>query len=225
MKRSEINAIIGETEELLHRNNIALPPFGYWTPEEWKGKGEECRELKDCMLGWDITDFGFGDFAKTGLTLFTVRNGNADMEEYRDKTYCEKLLIIREEQVAPMHFHWNKVEDIFNRAGGNLGIELYNSTEDGMLAVTDVEVSLDGVRKTFPAGTVLILKKGESITLTSGLYHRLWAEKGSGTLIAGEVSKVNDDRSDNRFLDRVGRFPAIEEDCEPIHYLCTEYPI
>jgi len=102
---------------------------------------------------------------------------------------------------------------------------LYNSTYDDKLAETEVEVSLDGVKKSFPAGTKLILKTGESITLTSGLYHRFWAEKGKGPLVVGEVSKVNDDNSDNCFLDKVGRFPDIKEDGPPIHYLCTEYPI
>jgi D-lyxose ketol-isomerase len=225
MRRSEVNKIIDNAKELLHQYNIYLPPFGYWSPDDWIGKGNECREIADCMLGWDITDFGFGQFDKIGLAIFTVRNGHQELEPFNQKTYCEKLLIIQEEQVTPMHFHWFKVEDIINRAGGNLVIELYNSTDDDKLAETEVEVSLDGVKKSFPAGTKLILKTGESITLTSGLYHRFWAEKGKGPLVVGEVSKVNDDNSDNCFLDKVGRFPDIKEDGPPIHYLCTEYPI
>jgi D-lyxose ketol-isomerase len=225
MKRSEVNKIIEEAKDIIHKYNITLPPFGYWTPEDWEGKGEECLEIKDCMLGWDITDFGSKQFDKTGLAVFTLRNGHQNLEQYSYKTYCEKLLIIREEQVTPMHFHWYKVEDIINRAGGNLVIELYNSTDDEKLADTDVEVSLDGVRVKLSAGAKVVLKAGESITLPSGLYHRFWAEKGKGTLIAGEVSKVNDDKSDNRFLDKAGRFPEIEEDCPPLHYLCNEYPI
>ena len=225
MKRSEVNKIIEEAKELIHKYNITLPPFGYWTPEDWKGKGEECLEIKDCMLGWDITDFGSKQFDKTGLSVFTMRNGHQNLEQYSYKTYCEKLLIIREEQVTPMHFHWYKVEDIINRAGGNLVIELYNSTDDEKLADTDVEVSLDGVRTELSAGARVVLKAGESITLPTRLYHKLWAEKGKGLLIAGEVSKVNDDNSDNCFLDKAGRFPEIEEDCPPLHYLCNEYPI
>lgn len=34
---------------------------------EWAEKGDEIREIRDNMLGWDITDFGQGDFEKTGL--------------------------------------------------------------------------------------------------------------------------------------------------------------
>ena len=43
-------------------------------------------------------------------------------------------------------------------------------------------------------------------------------------LLVGEVSKVNDDANDNFFLGDVGRFPEIDEDKPPLHYLCTEYP-
>jgi D-lyxose ketol-isomerase len=224
MKRSEVNSIIENAKELLHKHGITLPPFGYWTPGDWEKKGAECREIKDCMLGWDITDFGSKQFDEIGLAVFTLRNGNTGLAEYKEKTYCEKILICQEKQVTPMHFHWYKVEDIINRAGGNLLIEVYNSTDDEKLAETDVAITLDGVRKTFPAGTEIRLEPGESITLTTRLYHTFCAEKGRGPLIVGEVSKVNDDTSDNRFLEAVGRFPEIVEDCMPNHYLCMEYP-
>ena len=51
------------------------------------------------------------------------------MDKYT-KTYAEKLLVVKEGQMAPMHFHWNKTEEIINR-GGNVLITVYNSTEDG----------------------------------------------------------------------------------------------
>ena len=225
MKRSEVNGIIENAKELLHKYKITLPPFGYWTPEDWKEKGAECREIKDCMLGWDITDFGSKQFEKTGLAIFTLRNGHPSLSQYKEKTYCEKLLIIQEEQITPMHFHHYKVEDIINRAGGTLIIEVYNSTDDDALADTDVEITLDGVRKRFRAGTIISLESGASITLPTRVYHQFWAERGKGPLIVGEVSKVNDDTSDNRFLEAAGRFPEIDEDCPPNHYLCTEYPL
>ena len=64
------------------------------------------------------------------------------------------------------------------------------------------------------AGRDLVI---ESITLPKRLYHIFWAENGKGPLIAGEVSKVNDDKSDNCFLEKAGRFTVIEEDCQPVH--------
>lgn len=76
MKRSEINCIIKEMESLIKENGFKLPPFADWTPENWKSKGHEYDEIRDNRLGWDITDFGLGDFNKVGFGLFTIRNGN-----------------------------------------------------------------------------------------------------------------------------------------------------
>lgn len=223
MKRSEINAVMRDALRLFDEYRISLPPFVKWTPEEWKTKGEEAQEIRDNMLGWDITDYGLGDFAHTGLFLITLRNGNQNDPEKYPKPYAEKLMIVREEQITPMHFHWYKMEDIINCGGGNLMIELYNSTEDEGLTDTEISVVMDGVRKNLPAGTIVRLTPGESITLTRGLYHRFWGEKGCGTVLVREVSMTNDDNTDNRFYDGVGRFPEIEEDEAPLHLLCNEY--
>jgi D-lyxose ketol-isomerase len=224
MRRSEINNLIEEAKTLLHQSNITLPPFAYWSPEDWKSKGDECDEIRDCMLGWDVTDFGTGRFHETGLLVFTLRNGHPTLKKYRNKTYCEKILIVQPGQHCPLHFHWLKTEDLINRCGGNLVFKIYNAAKSENLAETDVTVSLDGVETTFPAGARVTLRPGESMTVPSHLYHEFWVEEGDAPVIAGEVSKVNDDRSDNRFLMTGGRFPEIEEDCPPTHYLCTEYP-
>lgn len=223
MKRSEINKIMKNAMDLFNEYKITLPPFVCWSPDEWAKKGDEVQEIKDNMLGWDITDFGQGDFSKTGLLLITLRNGNQKKPEKYPKTYAEKLMVVQENQITPMHFHWNKMEDIINRGGGNLMIKLYNSTEDGQLADSDVIVSMDGERHVFPAGYVVCLKPGQSITLTKGLYHRFWGEEGKGTVLVAEVSMTNDDTQDNRFYDEAGRFPEIEEDEAPLYLLCNEY--
>ena len=223
MKRSEINAIMRDAKKLFADYRISLPPFVLWTPEEWKTKGAEVQEIKDNMLGWDITDFGQGDFSKVGLFLITIRNGNQKMAAKYPKTYAEKLMIVREKQITPMHFHWNKMEDIINAGGGNLVIKLYNSTPDEKLADTDVVVTMDGVQHTFPAGTEVVLNPGQSITLTPGLFHRFWGEEGKGTVLVREVSMCNDDANDNCFYDPAGRFPEIIEDEAPLHLLCNEY--
>ena len=83
---------------------------------------------------------------------------------------------------------------------------------------------MDGVRHTVPAGARVTLSPGESITLPQGLYHAFWAESGDDAVLAGEVSSVNDDNEDNRFEEKLPRFPEIEEDEPPLHYLCNEYP-
>lgn len=222
MKRSEINRIIRENIEFIKEMKFSLPPFAYFSPEEWAKKGSEYDEIRENMLGWDVTDYGHGDFERIGLFLFTIRNGN--LKNGSKKTYAEKLLISDEDQYSPMHFHFNKMEDIINRGGGNLIVEVYNCAEDEGLDTTDVTVSIDGCTKTVPAGTKLRLLPGESITLPPRQYHAFWAEKGYGKVLIGEVSMVNDDNTDNRFYEKQGRFPTIEEDEAPIHYLCNEYP-
>lgn len=223
MRRSEINAAMKGAMELFSNYKIALPPFVLWSPEEWSKKGDETVEIVENMLGWDITDFGQGDFNKIGLLLITLRNGNQKNPQKYPKTYAEKLMVVQEKQITPMHFHWSKMEDIINRGGGNLMIELYNSTENEELADTDIEVTIDGVKNVFPAGHIVCLHPGESITLTRGLYHRFWGEEGKGTVLVAEVSMCNDDTADNRFYDKTGRFPEIEEDEKPLYLLCNEY--
>lgn len=223
MKRSEINDAIKNALKLFKEYRISLPPFVLWSPEEWKEKGNEVDEIRDNMLGWDITDFGQGDFKKTGLLLITLRNGSQINQKKYPKPYAEKLMIVEENQITPMHFHWYKTEDIINKGGGNLMIKLYKADENENLSDEDVELVMDGVKKTFPAGSVVRLTPGESITFTKGIYHRFWGEEGKGTVIVGEVSMCNDDSIDNRFYDKVGRFPKIEEDEKPFKLLCNEY--
>lgn len=223
MKRSELNQLMSHAVDFIGTMRFHLPPFAYWSPAEWQTRGHEHDEIRDNMLGWDITDFGSGDFHRTGLLLFTIRNGNQKMPEYT-KPYAEKLLLVEENQVTPCHFHWSKMEDIINRGGGNLLVQVHNATGDDALADTPVEVSMDGRRFAVPAGTVLRLTPGESITLPSRMYHKFWGEEGKGMVLLGEVSKVNDDTTDNRFLEDVGRFPQIEEDAPPLYLLCHEYP-
>ncbi len=222
MKRSEINRTIREADEFIRNHGFHLPPFAYWTPDDWTTKGPEFSEIVEKMLGWDITDFGSGDFASTGLFLFTLRNGDiADLKTGLGKLYAEKLLIIDVDQITPFHFHWLKTEDIINRGGGKLAVQLYNATSEEDFADTPVTVSMDGVVVTVNAGEVVTLSPGESITLPPYCYHKFWGLEEK--VLCGEVSTVNDDSSDNRFHDPVGRFPNIEEDEPPFYLLGNDY--
>ena len=96
MKRSKINSVIKEMEKLISDNGFHLPPFCHWTPDEWKGKGHEYDEIRDNMLGWDITDFGLNNFDKVGFGLITLRNGNQHDPKYK-KVYAEKLLFLADQ--------------------------------------------------------------------------------------------------------------------------------
>jgi hypothetical protein len=172
------------------------------------------------MLGWDLTDFGSGDFDKVGLLLFTLRNGRIGRDV---KPYAEKAMIVDENQETPLHFHWSKMEDIIVRGGGRLVMQLWASTPDEGLSEASVRLRVDGVSRELPAGASLVLSPGESVCLERGIYHRFYAEAGSGRVLAGEVSAVNDDKTDNRFYKPAGRFPEIEEDEAPYRFLVSDY--
>lgn len=225
MKRSEINRALRRMQQMTERCRFPLPDFCAFTPEEWQSKGHAYDEVRDNLLGWDITDYGLGRFDEVGFSLITLRNGNRRQPERYPKTYAEKLLYLEEGQYAPMHFHWYKMEDIINRGGGNLLIRVYNSLPDESIdKESDVTVHSDGRTYTVPAGTQVRLTPGESIAIQQGLYHDFEVEKGTGPILIGEVSQCNDDNTDNRFNPPVGRFPEIEEDEPPYRLLCNEYP-
>ena len=223
MKRSEINALIDKAKTLFQHNQIRLPPFAFWKPEEWLKKGAEADEIRNNRLGWDLTDFGSGCFPAVGLLLFTIRNGNLG-DPANKKHYAEKVMLVEEGQVTPFHFHWLKTEDIINRGGGNLVVELFNSDADDNFTQEPIQVSCDGVKRTVEPGGSVVLRPGESITLVPRLYHKFYGQNRAGRVIVGEVSSVNDDASDNRFKEPAGRFPKIDEDAPPLHHLCHEYP-
>ncbi|MFC4624317.1 D-lyxose/D-mannose family sugar isomerase [Daeguia caeni] len=224
MKRSEINEIIRESDAFIRSFGYVLPPFAYWTPEELKQRvTTDAAAIRKARLGWDITDYGQGNFAETGLFLFTVRNGDAaDLERGSGMLYAEKIMISRKNQLAPMHRHVVKAEDIINRGGGTLVLELFNSLPDGSIDETgNVTVVSDGRQVTLKAGGHLKLSPGESVTLLPGNWHAFWGE-GADVLI-GEVSTVNDDLIDNIFRDPVGRFATVDENEPPLHLLVSDY--
>jgi len=218
MKRSEINSLIADAKAYFDTMNFRLPAWAFRTPGAWKGTYGEAHEIADNMLGWDITDFGSGDYRKRGLFLFTLRNGRMGADR---KTYAEKIMIVDVDQETPMHFHRHKMEDIINRGGGELAIQLYASDRAEGFSADDITVSIDGIERNIPAGGTVVLGNGESICLVPGVYHRFYA-KGERCLV-GEVSMVNDDATDNRFFEPVGRFPVIEEDEAPLHLLVSDY--
>ena len=224
MKRSEINAHIREFEAVLQEHCFMLPPFLSFTPEEWLTKGSEYDEIRDNALGWDLTDFGSGDFFSRGLYLITLRNGNAHEDRY-PKPYAEKIMMLRGGQTCPCHFHWHKMEDIINRGGGNVIFRLWNAGADELPdRRAPVTVHRDGRIYTVPAGKEIVIAPGESLTLHPGCYHEFTVGKADDYALIGEVSMCNDDETDNRFETPVGRFPAIEEDEMPYRLLCNEYP-
>ncbi len=224
IKRSEVNRIMREADKFIRSFGYILPPFAYWSPNEFKERKAEAKMIIERNCGWDITDYGLGQFDKEGLFLFTVRNGdNRDLGKGSGMLYAEKAMISRQDQYSPMHRHNIKAEDIINRGGGTLVIELYGDTNGKCDKSKGVTVYTDGISRELPAGAHLKLMPGESVTLMPNEHwHAFWGE--GGDVFIGAVSTVNDVNTDNVFDDpRIARFGGIEEDEEPWHLLVSDY--
>jgi D-lyxose ketol-isomerase len=223
MKRSEVNRIMRAADDFIRSYGFILPPFAYWSVDEFRKRLGDARTIVDNRMGWDITDYGKGKFDKLGLFLFTVRNGKvADLPKGRGMLYAEKIMITRRDQVSPMHRHNLKAEDIINRGGGKLVLTLFMPDAEGnMDGKKEVSVETDGVVRRLPAGGKLVLGPGESVTLLPGVWHEFVADEKD--VLIGEVSTVNDDLTDNVFAEPIGRFSDIEEDEAPLRLLVSDY--
>jgi D-lyxose ketol-isomerase len=222
VKRSDIDAAVGAATELAAACSFALPAFAHLSRDEWFERREELAPTMRRGLGWDVTDFGRGRFARYGLTLCTLRNGTLEERDAgRGQTYAEKLLAVRRGQETPFHFHRRKVEDIIHRGGpGVLVLEAHPAAGDA-LGGGRIRTLVDGVETELAGGEQVTLEPGQSFQVPAGVFHRFWAE--DGPVLAGEVSSVNDDVADNRFLETSERYPGIEEDLPARWLLVSEY--
>ena len=221
MKRSEVNTLIKEARQVFAEKGFRMPDFADWSLDEWKIQKADCGEIIDCNLGWDVTDFGSGDYASCGLMLFTLRNGIVGSEAY-PKPYAEKIMLVKPNQVTPMHCHLRKREDIINRGGGVLVFQL-RSCLDGKPVEVPVLVSVNGRRRLIQPDELLRLLPGDSATMEPGMFHAFWGEEGTGAVMVGEVSSVNDDHTDNLFAEARSRFPGWEEDVLPTRLTVADY--
>ncbi|MCV6586785.1 MAG: D-lyxose/D-mannose family sugar isomerase [Marinibacterium sp.] len=221
MKRSRINEIMHEARAFMTGFGAVLPPFADWSPDRMRGPDGALMRARG--LGWDITDYGAGRFDDMGLFLFTLRNGGPeDLQAGRGMVYAEKLMISRAQQLSPMHRHNIKTEDIINRGGGDLVLELFAAAPDGSIdRQAPVRVLSDAQWVDLPPGGHLRLKQGQSVTLTPATWHAFWGD--GGDCLIQEVSSINDDRTDNIFADPIGRFSTIDEDVSPLHLLVSDY--
>lgn len=214
MKRSEINQALKAAEATLADYRWSLPAWASWTIAEHSANSNHSAWLHERQLGWDVTDFGSGDFANRGLTLFCVRNGTNAADE---RPYAEKLMFVGVGQETPFHAHKQKLEDIIVRGGGTLCVEF--TTDGAVLDCSDTTVRIDGAQAPL-YGQTHRLNAGQSITIPRGVQHRFWGE--GAPVFTAEVSQCNDDLTDNYFLASVGRFAEITEDEEPYRLLWNE---
>jgi len=231
LTRSVINASIDMAKIVYAHFGISLPAYAHWSIAEWDAAGDDCREIRDCMLGWDVTDFNSKRFSEIGRTLFTLRNGRLNDPRY-PKPYAEKLILDPEGQRAPAHYHRSKREDIINRAGGNILVQLTPTTSEGTADNRTHEIVVDGRARMLTAGEIVRLRPGQSLCIPPRTIHQFWGEEGTGYKIdgigytvSGEVSSVCDDWNDNVFFaPSASRFPELVEDQASRYYLCHEYP-
>lgn len=224
LKRSQINASIETALETFQKHALHLPPYAFWTVADWHDKNGEYDEIRDCMLGWDVTDFGSRDFANIGRTLFTLRNGSTHDARY-PKSYAEKLIFDPEGQRAPAHFHKGKREDIIHRGqSGAIIVQLCASNADSTPSDEPFLVQINGISRELKPYAQIRLAPGESVCIPPRTIHQFWGEAGGGPTCSGEVSSVCDDWNDNFFFEELTRFPEIEEDEPRRYYLCHEYP-
>jgi len=222
MKRSEIDRLIDEAVVFFDKHKLHLPPWARWSAEKWKGVGNEADEVRRHGMGWNVTDFGKGNFEKIGLLLCVIRNGCLDKgKPLTTKTYAEKAFMVKPGQVTPWHFHWHKTEDLINRGGGRLKVELGWAAEDEKgLSDKQVLVQVDGITRQLKPGESFFLEPGESVSLPPMLCHQFSGHPGDESVCAGEVSSLNDDCTDNCFIHGIGQ-RVIEEDAAARYQLIS----
>ena len=94
MKRLEINALQREAVAFFEKQKFHLPPWAFWSENDWNNNRSLVTEVIDNKLGWDLTDFGQGNFHKMGLLLFTIRNGKTGVSQGKD--YAVKIMGVRQ---------------------------------------------------------------------------------------------------------------------------------
>ena len=225
MKRSHINTILADAEDLINETGNCLPPFAFWSPEELVAnvRKKDCEGIVTAGLGWTVTDFGLDNFIENGLVVFTLRMGDHhQLSTGRGRLYGEKILIQREGQRTPFHYHLVKTEDVINRSDATLNVHLHHAASNGELDESQrLNVMIDGQRREFLPGASVTLRRGESLTIEPKVYHDFIA--AGGDVVASEISLANDDANDNFFYEPVGVANVIEEDEPPRRLLVQDY--
>ncbi len=179
MKQSEINQLCREAADCLKHYQWTLPP----QPE------------------WSATDFGLGDYTKTGLVEVLLAN---------EPEYCEKVMYARAGMVTPCHTHYEKKEDIICRHG-RLQITLWNERPSEKAPSGTVEVAINRKMTTKQSGVPFEMPAGTRITLTPGIWHE-FVPLGDACVI-GEVSTFCNEETDNIFANSaIDIFQAPEAD-------------
>lgn len=177
--------------------------------------------MRAAGFGWNIVEFEAGAFFKSGIAVFTLRMGDYHgLPRGEGRLYGEKAFVLFEGQSVPHHYHRVKTEDLINRGGGILGVNLVKVDAEGRPRPDDVTLERNGMMVTVPANTTLHLEPGESIVLVPGVAH---AFLGVSEVLCGEISLANDDATDNYFLQPLPTPSPIIEDVPARHVVLADY--
>lgn len=211
MKRSFIDARIDAMREACDRHGVRLPPFSLWGEEQFRADPAAARRIVEGGLGWNIVEFEPGSWKHAGLSVFTLRMGDwTHLRDGRGRLYAEKAIYAEDGQRTPHHYHIVKTEDILNRGGAKFVVELVKVDRTGAPLKEKFRALKDVKMLDLAPGAKVTLEPGESLTLEPFIAHAFWAE--GGPTVAGEISLVNDDRTDNYFLPPLQAPPPIAED-------------
>ena len=211
MKRSLIDARIEAMLAACERHGVRLPAFALWSENDYRADPSAAARILEGGLGWNVVEFEPDAFARHGLTVFTLRMGDwRQLGHGRGRLYGEKALLAEDGQRTPHHYHIVKTEDIVNRGGAKFVVELVKVDRAGVALKERFRALKDVKMLDLGPGDRVTLEPGESLTLEPYVAHAFWAR--GGATLAGEVSLVNDDRTDNYFLSPLRAPAAIVED-------------
>jgi D-lyxose ketol-isomerase len=221
MRRSQIETIIDKSQAAMMRLGCPLPPFAAWTPDDWRSRAAETATMRANFLGWNIVEFAKDDFFAKGIAVFTTRMGDyRDLPTGAGRLYGEKVFVLFDGQNVPHHYHIEKTEDLLNRGGGTLSVNLVKVMLDGTPTDESILLERNGVREIVAANTSVKLAPGESILLEPYVAH---AFLGEGEVLCGEISLANDDTTDNYFLEPFPAPSPIIEDVPARHLVVADY--
>jgi D-lyxose ketol-isomerase len=217
MRRSFIDRRIDAMLELCDRHKFKLPPFALWGEAQYRERAASAKRIGQAGLGWNVVEFARGAFATRGLSIFTSRMGDwRGLAAGSGRLYGEKAIMAEDGQRTPHHYHIVKTEDILNRGGARFIVELFKVDSAGARLDERFQALKDADLLDLAPGARVSLEPGESLTLEPFIAHSFWAE--GGAVLAGEISLVNDDATDNYFLPPLTPFDPIEEDA-PMRYV------
>jgi D-lyxose ketol-isomerase len=223
MKRSFMDARIEAMLTMCERCGARLPPFALWREEDYRADPAAAARIFEGGLGWSVVEFQPDQFAELGLTLFTLRMADwRQLSHGRGRLYAEKALLVEAGQRTPHHYHIVKSEDIINRGGAKLVVELFKVDRGGAPLKEKLRVLKDVKSLELSPGAHVTLEPGESLTLEPFVAHAFWAE--GGATLGGEVSLANDDRTDNYFLSALPPPAPVDEDAPRRYVTVRDLP-